>query len=276
MLNKYLVGFVLVLFLQQGGLTNNCKDGDVCIFVEKKFERIDVYVKNDKAVDVTMTIDVFRDNLFPTKQLPLTDTFRGKTTTLAFRLHVDDPQIKWKYQYKWSWTRGNIYAEHDNSYVYRLPYAKGQAARVLQGYHGSLSHSGDDTYTIDFDLAVGSSIFAARDGVVVDVKENSNSGGDSRDFVMKGNYIVIKHIDNTIAEYFHLMHNGAAVEVGQIVKRGQHIGYSGNTGFSNTPHLHFGVYKSVDGDKRESIPVRFKTSQSIMRNPVVGYYYIAE
>jgi len=272
---KIITGFMLVLLLFQGGHTNDCKDNDICIYVEKKFERIDLYVRNDKEVDITMTIDVFKENLLVTKELPFTETYPGKSTTLAFRLHVEDPSVKWKYQYKWSWNRGNRYAEHDDSYVYRLPYPDRHAARILQGYHGSYSHYGDDTYTVDFDMKEGTPIMAARDGVVVGVKENSKEGAGDRSFVPKGNYVIIKHLDNTIAEYYHLQFNGAVVQEGQIVKRGQHIGFSGNTGFSNIPHLHFGVYKSVDGDNRESIPVRFQTSLGILTNPVVGYYYIA-
>ena len=39
--------------------------------------------------------------------------------------------------------------------------------------------------------------------------------------------------------YYHL--SGFAVSAGQNVSKGQLIGYSGNTGFSTGPHLHWGL-----------------------------------
>jgi len=40
----------------------------------------------------------------------------------------------------------------------------------------------------------------------------------------------------------YLKKDGVLVNVGDTVKQGQHIGYSGNTGYTAFPHLHFQVY----------------------------------
>jgi murein DD-endopeptidase MepM/ murein hydrolase activator NlpD len=44
-----------------------------------------------------------------------------------------------------------------------------------------------------------------------------------------------------MALYAHLAAGGVLVRVGEHVEAGQHIGLSGNTGYSTAPHLHFAV-----------------------------------
>lgn len=67
------------------------------------------------------------------------------------------------------------------------------------------------------------------------------------------------HNDGTFADYAHLKLNGSAVKEGDSVKKGQLIGYSGDTGFSSGPHLHFSVFiNRIDGS-RTFIPTKFRT-----------------
>lgn len=56
-----------------------------------------------------------------------------------------------------------------------------------------------------------------------------------------GNLIVISHADGYETWYAHLQ--GFNVEASQTVKKGQVIGYVGNTGMSTGPHLHYEVLK---------------------------------
>lgn len=70
------------------------------------------------------------------------------------------------------------------------------------------------------------------------------------------------HEDGTFGEYSHLLHLGTLVEKGDIVEQNQEIGFSGNTGYSSGPHLHFAVFiNRIDG-KRTFIKTLFKTSDS--------------
>lgn len=67
-------------------------------------------------------------------------------------------------------------------------------------------------------------------------------------------------MDNTFALYAHLKYKGVVVKQGQKVKEGDLLGYSGNTGFSDSPHLHFEIYKESEGEKsRRSLPVTIAT-----------------
>ncbi|MER5748963.1 M23 family metallopeptidase [Streptomyces sp. NPDC002088] len=90
-------------------------------------------------------------------------------------------------------------------------------------------HSGQD-----FAVPIGTNVVAAHGGTVV--KAGGNGAGDGPAY---GNAIVIKHGNGTYSQYAHL--SRIDVKVGQIVKTGQHIARSGNTGNSSGPHLHFEI-----------------------------------
>ncbi|MFJ9427437.1 M23 family metallopeptidase [Streptomyces sp. NPDC101249] len=91
------------------------------------------------------------------------------------------------------------------------------------------THSGQD-----FAVATGTDVRAAHGGTVV--KAGGNGAGDGPAY---GNAVVIKHGNGTYSQYAHL--SRIDVKPGQVVKTGQHIARSGNTGNSSGPHLHFEI-----------------------------------
>ncbi|MEU1698883.1 M23 family metallopeptidase [Streptomyces pseudogriseolus] len=90
-------------------------------------------------------------------------------------------------------------------------------------------HSGQD-----YAVPTGTPVVAAHGGTVV--KAGGNGAGDGPAY---GNAIVIKHGNKTYSQYAHL--SSVHVKVGQVVKTGQKIALSGNTGNSSGPHLHFEI-----------------------------------
>lgn len=86
-------------------------------------------------------------------------------------------------------------------------------------------------YGVDFSLEKGSPVYATGDGVVSLVKSS---------FSGYGKQIEIDHGFGYTTKYAHL--NDFLVKKGQKVKRGEMIGYSGNTGKSTAPHLHYEVH----------------------------------
>ena len=107
---------------------------------------------------------------------------------------------------------------------YTLSASFAQAGSMWQS-----THSGQD-----FAVASGTNVVAAHGGTVV--KAGGNGAGDGAAY---GNAIVIKHGNGTYSQYAHL--SRIDVRVGQVVKTGQHIARSGNTGNSSGPHLHFEI-----------------------------------
>jgi murein DD-endopeptidase MepM/ murein hydrolase activator NlpD len=148
----------------------------------------------------------------------------------------------------------------DTSYVYGLPYANGKSHLLVQGYFSRFSHK--ERAALDFKMKKGSEIVAARDGVVVRVKEDGTKGGLNKKYRPQGNNIIIQHPDGSRAGYWHLQHNGALANVGDSVKKGQVIGLSGKTGYTALPHLHFLVWTNRNGNWQQ-VPTRFQTSKGI-------------
>lgn len=151
-------------------------------------------------------------------------------------------------------------SKNDTSYVYGLPFEEGGRHRIIQGYFGPFSHQ--ERAALDFKMKRGTNILAARDGVVIRVKEDGSRGGWNKKYRPDGNNIVIEHPDGSRAGYWHLQLNGALVNVGDTVRKGQVIALSGKTGYTATPHLHFLVWTNKDG-KWQQLATRFQTSKGI-------------
>ena len=99
---------------------------------------------------------------------------------------------------------------------------------LTQGYNRV--HKG-----IDLAAAVGTPVFATQGGRV------SHAGpGASAPGVWGGNEIHIAGGNGIETWFAHLSSIG--VKLGQMVRAGQQIGLSGNTGISSGPHLHFGTF----------------------------------
>lgn len=147
----------------------------------------------------------------------------------------------------------------DSSYVYALPYETGKTHLLVQGYFSSFTHK--ERAALDFKMKRGTRICAAREGVVVRVKEDGDRGGGKRKYRAYGNYVIIQHADSSRAGYWHLQKDGVLVNVGDTVSRGQVIALSGKTGYSFTPHLHFLVWSTDANRQWRQVATRFQTSK---------------
>lgn len=147
---------------------------------------------------------------------------------------------------------------NDTSFVYTLPFSKGSKFLLIQAYNSKMSHRNE--LSLDFKMKKGSRICAARAGVVEALKEDSDVGGLKDEYLSQGNHIIIRHNDGSVAMYWHLQKDGVSVNAGDSVKQGQLIGYSGNTGYTAFPHLHFQVQ---DWHGRD-IATRFYTKKGII------------
>ena len=154
--------------------------------------------------------------------------------------------------------------KYDHGHVYRLPY-EGKSRRVSQASNG-VTHKGKSAHAIDFSMPRKTRIIAARAGVVTRVVERHEelSKAEKKELRERGkqpkaNTVTIRHEDGSRAIYAHLQEEGIEVEKGQNVKAGDFLGYSGNTGKSSGPHLHFCVYASKG---KGSVHVKFRTSRS--------------
>lgn len=123
----------------------------------------------------------------------------------------------------------------------KLPVGKGILqwpiiSMTTQGYGKPNWNAAYDFHNgIDLRAAVGTPIKAALSGKIVGVGDNGRYS--------YGKWIAIDHGSfNIITLYGHL--SLQKVKIGQMVNTGDIIGYSGSTGYSTGPHLHFSVFTS--------------------------------
>lgn len=237
---------------------------------------VSIVVENRKACEVTVALTIEAENVSITRITAETATYPGNSQTEAARISAADPAALWKCKYSFRWTKGRLNARHDDKILYLLPFEKGGSHRVIQGYNGRLTHRDSNRYAVDFAMPEGTKVCAAREGIVVDLKESSAVGGPEKKFQDESNFVSIAHADGTIGEYHHLKHDGVLVEIGQQVTAGQPIALSGSTGYSTSPHLHFGVCSAMNAERLQSHRVTFTTREGIVAKPVEGRTYTAD
>lgn len=246
---------------------------NVKVSMKREGEVTHFIVENSELSEITMTFDFALQNLNSDVKFPYTATFKPGDTE-AFTLTPANSDVTWEYSYTNYYKLGSSVAEPDD-YVYSLPYLPGKTYRITQGYDGKFSHQGSNKYAIDWQMPQGTPVCAARGGVVVKVKDDSDLGGGNIKYDPYNNYVLIRHDDGTLGHYCHLKKDGVRVHPGQVVKTGDVLALSGSTGFSSGPHLHFCVFKTKDGKDRVSVPVKFRDGSGEAVTLVEGKKYRA-
>jgi PKD repeat protein len=153
-----------------------------------------------------------------------------------------------------STTTMDIVLKPFNTSGYYLPYPGGTTYKCTQGNGGPFSHQGNWYYAFDFGMPDGHKVVASREGRVVAIKKDSNTGCNSKACNKQANYVRIRHQDGTDTLYYHLKYRGVFVELNQFVSRGQVIAESDTTGWVTGAHLDFTRHK---WGQWRSIPISF-------------------
>jgi murein DD-endopeptidase MepM/ murein hydrolase activator NlpD len=179
--------------------------------------------------------------------------------TYALRIHPIDQHAGYRYKYLFTYMPGDYRAVQDPNATYRVPFdAAGKTFRVDQAFHGRFSHHDpQNEYAVDINMPDGTSVLAARDGVVMTVDNDFFGNGlDMAQYGDRANNIRIVHADGAMSVYAHLQLESARVHIGQHVKAGQVIALSGDTGYTSGPHLHFCVQMNK-GMQLVAVPFQF-------------------
>jgi murein DD-endopeptidase MepM/ murein hydrolase activator NlpD len=145
---------------------------------------------------------------------------------------------------------------------YKLPWKSGVSRFVAQGNRSFTSHRGFHLFAWDFVMPTGTEVLAARDGIVAKVEDSFYGIG------LNSNVIEIQHEDGQRSAYAHILHEGALVKVGDTVRQGQPIAFSGMVGQAPGPHLHFLV---INKEGTSSIPISFNDVPGGV--PLAGHFY---
>ncbi len=130
----------------------------------------------------------------------------------------------------------------------------------------SKSHIGPFRHAIDFIVPDGTPVVAAFDGRVVEIKEDSNTGGPTPAFRDTLNYLTIEHANGEYSQYCHLAQDSikaSGLHINARVREGQRIGTVWKTGWTDIDHLHFIVFRNARNESPfsfKSLKIRFRQS----------------
>ncbi|MEJ0031116.1 MAG: peptidoglycan DD-metalloendopeptidase family protein [Bacteroidota bacterium] len=113
-------------------------------------------------------------------------------------------------------------------------------AKVFRAHNGT-----------DFAAPTGTPIRSAGDGVVL---EAQYKGGN-------GNYVKIRHNGTYTTQYLHMSKIGSGVHAGARVRQGQTIGFVGQTGLANGPHLCYRFWKN--GVQVDALKVQLPAAEPV-------------
>ncbi len=173
----------------------------------------------------------------------------GITQEKAIRniTQTDNPAIR---QYLGKFTDAPYFS---NSFSY--PLASMRTSGFSFGRFLDFGKSLVQHFGVDLKAPSRTKIYSINDGKVVATLSLANYG----------NTVIVDHGMDIFSLYLHLAE--FSVKEGDMVKRGQMVGYSGDTGYVTAPHLHF----SVRVGKSRVDPIAFiKTSQQMEDNLTIA------
>jgi murein DD-endopeptidase MepM/ murein hydrolase activator NlpD len=183
-----------------------------------------------------------QDNVLATPDLPRRFVVGPGQSAPLFKVTLAAQGPAASYSLQERYVVGPPLLNYSSDVLYVPPIPANTQFQITQGFGGQFSHTDvQNRYAVDINMPVDTGVYAARGGIVMEVEEDNFQSGVEQSFASKANSIRILHADGSMAVYAHLALEKALVAPGVKVETGQLIAYSGNTGFSTGPHLHFAV-----------------------------------
>lgn len=223
----------------------------------------EIVARNSGPAPVSVRLTLANaENVSIQRALPVYAVVQANSELQLLQIHPSNPGRTHRFSTQSTYKIGSIVAVPDPRAVYRLPFENGNSFFISQAAGGPITtHDGEDSrYAVDFTMPENTPVVAAREGVVIASESSHRHGGRNPALMSMANFVSIVHSDQTVATYAHLAPGGVLVRPGERVLAGTTIGYSGTTGYTSGPHLHFVVQRLVrqnQGFAAVSLPLRF-------------------
>lgn len=174
----------------------------------------------------------------------------------------DDIKTKNIYQLPFTGHWFVLWGGTDHFLNYHYPYSHQRYAFDFIRKENGMAHTGErDELTSYF--AYNQPVTAPADGTVVRVLDgiHDNLPYQLNTEAPEGNAVIIEHPNNEYSLLAHLKKDSLKVTVGQTVNAGEMIAKCGNSGASDTPHLHFHVMNGIEPHESDSIRIQFQNGR---------------
>jgi murein DD-endopeptidase MepM/ murein hydrolase activator NlpD len=226
------------------------------------------HIRNDYAGPVEVEVDFAdRDNIQATPDLPRRFVVGPGQSNVLFQVSAIDEHESLQQTLRYRYVIGPPLTDYKATTSYLPPIGPNTLVQISQAFNGAFSHhDAQNQYAVDLSVPIGTPIYAAKSGIVLESEDNFYKSDPYEAYTAQANNIRILHDDGAMTIYAHLELKKNQVYPGLAVRAGQLIGYSGNTGFTTGPHLHFAVQVN-DGMELVSVPFTFYTPQGQAEEP---------
>lgn len=244
--------------VEQLPLTESMSVPEVIVSQRRVESHIEIVASNGCFCPAEVAVKLLERNNIDEATPPLTRVVAGaRRETVILKLMPANAAEPLSAGFQYMAVLGEPDAPHRAVEPYRAPFALARTFTITQAAPSRITHVDVAShFAVDIDMPVGTQIYAAREGTVIEVASRNFEGGTDLRHVRNANIVRVLHPDGTMALYAHLNWDSIRVKPGQVVRRGEYIADSGNTGFTSGPHLHFAVQRNV-GLRLESLPVEF-------------------
>ena len=255
---KQINTFLALIFI-----TNCYSQIKLKVYEENVANGYTIYADNEELCPVSLKIEFQLNNLtstFDNNKIYVIPPMSKKYTLTNLKT-ISNNAYKFSFKTLVNYGDNNLSLSKIPEFIYNLPFSNNKSFQLYQGYNGLITHQNENS--LDFTMPIGTEILASRSGIVIKIEEKFNQNCAEKLCAAYNNFILIYHSDGTFSRYVHLKQNGVLVNVGDQVTENQLIGYSGNVGYSDGPHLHFVVYLQKLNNV-ETIKTKFKINDGLI------------
>jgi murein DD-endopeptidase MepM/ murein hydrolase activator NlpD len=180
-----------------------------------------LYAENHAFVPYTIRLTAKLVNMRSTEPLPLRAVVFPSKQPQLLTTFTYTPGELWSFEYDYPAQLG-IYTSRpaDTTYAYRFPSDAGKAPRIVS-FVSKPKSKANTHHDYFFDLPGTSPVLAARNGIVVNYREDVR-----RNTHTAFNFITVFHEDGSYARYLNIAPSSVGVSIGQYVSKGQRLAAS--------------------------------------------------
>jgi murein DD-endopeptidase MepM/ murein hydrolase activator NlpD len=257
--------------VEQLPLANSASPPEVTVTKRAVEKGVEIVANNGCFCPVEVAVSLLEpQNLGDPETTQVRMVAGARRETVLMTLTPAQPTHPLRFGFQYYAVLGEPQSRHQADEPYRAPFALARSFKITQAFPTQITHRDPaSTYAVDIDMPVGTQVYAARAGTVIEVASQFFEGGADPQNARNANIIRVLHPDGTMAVYAHLNWDSIRVKPGKVIRRGEYIADSGNTGFTTGPHLHFAVQHNA-GLRLESLPIEFEGQAGARIEPKSG------